>query len=168
MRLPIPAAASVLILTVYVIISDTRLQGADTNVDVCEVLQHPQTFNGKMISIRTRIRIEFEDFEIDTPSCANKVIDGIWLEYGKGPKKQPTIWCCGDLTPADQLGLIQDSAFRMATAIFEQFEKASLFMRYPRPYRAGSMPFLQRNALMASTSVHVMVDSDIWGHLHPV
>jgi hypothetical protein len=111
MRLPVPAAFPILFLLLSLEIADTKLGAAD-NVDVCEVLQHPQSFNGKIISIRTRIRIEFEDFEVDIPSCPQKVADGIWLEYGKGPKTQPTTWCCGDLTPRDQLGLIQDSAFR--------------------------------------------------------
>jgi hypothetical protein len=50
--------------------------------------------------------------EADIPSCPQKVADGIWLEYGKGPKTQPTTWCCGDLRPGDQLGPIQDFAFR--------------------------------------------------------
>jgi hypothetical protein len=110
MRLPVSAASLALLLSICLGISDLRLSAAD-NVDVCEVLQHPQSFNGKMISIRTRIRAVFEDFEVDTPSCPKKVTDGIWLEYGKGPKTQPVTWCCGDLTPGDQLDLIQDSAF---------------------------------------------------------
>jgi len=110
MPLPLPATSLVVILLTLGI-PDTKL-GATDNVDVCEVLQHPQNFNGKMISIRTRIRIAFEDFKVDVPSCPKKVIDEIWLEYGKGPKTQPTTWCCGDLTPRDPLVLIQDSAFR--------------------------------------------------------
>jgi hypothetical protein len=113
MRLPVSATSLVMVL-LYLGISDIRLSAAD-NVEVCEVLQHPQpqSFNGKMISIRARIRIGFEEFEVDTPrSCPKRVTDEIWLEYGKGPKTQPTTWCCGDLTPSDQLDLIQDAAFR--------------------------------------------------------
>jgi hypothetical protein len=111
MRLPVPATFPILFLLLSLGIADTELGAAD-NVDVCEVLQHPLSFNGKMISIRTRIRIAFEVFAVEIPSCPHKVADEIWLEYGKGPKTQPTTWCCGDLTPRDQLGLIQDSAFR--------------------------------------------------------
>jgi hypothetical protein len=111
MRLRVSAATLFLFLPVYLGISDARLSAAH-NMGICGVLQHPQNFNGKMISIRTRISIGFEDFEVDIPSCPNKVADAIWLEYGAGPKKQPTTWCFGVLTPSDQLDLIQDSAFQ--------------------------------------------------------
>jgi hypothetical protein len=111
MHLSVRVALPILFLLLSLGGADKELGAAD-NVDVCEVLQHPQSFNGKMVSIRARIRIAFEDFEVDIPSCPQKVADGIWLEYGKGPKTQPTTWCCGDLTPRDQLGLIQDSSFR--------------------------------------------------------
>ena len=120
------AASLVPFLAVYLGISDARLSAAD-NVDICEVLQHPQNFNGKMISIRTRIGIGFEDFEVDIPSCPKKVVDSIWLEYGKGPKTEPTTWCCGDLTPSDQLGLIQDSAFRRFDSYLRAVRKGNLF-----------------------------------------
>lgn len=110
-RLPVSAAFPILLLLLCLEIAHTK-PGAADNVDVCEVLQNPQSFNGKMISIRTRIQVAFEDFEVDIPSCPKKVADAICLEYGKGPKTQPTTWCCGDLTPGDQLGLLQDAAFR--------------------------------------------------------
>jgi hypothetical protein len=103
-------------------IADSSLRAAD-NVDVCEILQHPQSFNGKMISIQAPVRIAFEDFEVDIHSCPQKVGSGIWLEYGKGPKTQPTTWCCGDLTPRDQLGMIQDSAFRRLDSYLRSIRK---------------------------------------------
>jgi hypothetical protein len=167
MRLPVQAASLIVISAVQLGITATRLNAADTNVDVCEVLQHPESFSGKMISIRTRIRIEFEDFEVDTPSCQKKVMGEIWLEYGKGPKTQPTTWCCGDLTPRDQLDLIQNSTFR----IFDRYLRAvrkGKHLYAARPYQAGSISFPQRHALMASTNVPVMVDSDIMACSHPV
>jgi hypothetical protein len=58
------------------------------------------------------VQIAFEDFELSAETCEGGKIDGIWLEYGRGPKKQPTIWCCGDLTPRDPLVLVQDNEFR--------------------------------------------------------
>jgi hypothetical protein len=36
----------------------------------------------------------------------------IWLEYGRGPKRQPTIWCCGDLASRDPIAVVQDASFK--------------------------------------------------------
>ena len=102
----------VLLLTVCIGVVDLSLRAAAA-ADACEVVQNPQIYNGKMISIRARVQAELEDFEAVVPSCPKKQVENIWLEYAKGPKSQPTTWCCGDLTPSDPLGLIQDAAFRM-------------------------------------------------------
>jgi hypothetical protein len=58
-----------------------------------ETAMDPDRFNGKIVTIRGRVKIAFEDFELSTTECKGREIDSIWLEYGKGPKKQPTIWC---------------------------------------------------------------------------
>jgi hypothetical protein len=68
---------------------------------VCEIAKDPQQFQAKLVTVRDRVRIAFEDFELSTTGCSGPVIDGVWLEYGKGPRRQPAIWCCGDLTPRD-------------------------------------------------------------------
>jgi hypothetical protein len=79
---------------------------------LCETAINPEAFNGTIVTIRGRIQIAFEDFELSAAVCKGHKIDGIWLEYGKGPKKQPTIWCCGDIAPRDaQVALIQDKEF---------------------------------------------------------
>jgi hypothetical protein len=79
---------------------------------VCEVVRTPALFNGKIITLRSPIQIAFEDFGLSVSECAEKKIDYVWLEYGKGPKRQPTIWCCGDMVPRDSLVLKQDREFR--------------------------------------------------------
>jgi hypothetical protein len=161
MRLPVSAASLVLILPVYLGISDARLRAAD-NVGVCEVLEHPQSFNGKMILIRTGISIGFEDFEVDIPSCAKKVVDAIWLEYGTGPKKQPTTWCCGNLTPSDQLDLVQDSAYRK----FDSYLRAG---RKGKPLYAVSATLSGRFDTVLTTTcpdgVHQCPRDGGFGHL---
>jgi len=82
------------------------------NVGVCDVVKEPDRFNSKMITVRGRVSIAFERFELSAAHCASQESDGIWLEYGKGPKTQPTTWCCGDLTPMDSLALTQNQDFR--------------------------------------------------------
>jgi hypothetical protein len=65
-----------------------------------------------MIRVRASIEIGFEDFKLSADACTGRTIDAIWLEYGRGPKKQPTIWCCGDLTPRDSINVVGDAEFR--------------------------------------------------------
>jgi hypothetical protein len=77
-----------------------------TDITLRGLTAHPVENNGKLVRTSGRVFIEFERFEL----CAES--NCIWLEYGSGPKTQPTTWCCGDLTPRDPLKLIQDSQFR--------------------------------------------------------
>jgi hypothetical protein len=79
---------------------------------VCEVAARPDQLNSTTISIRGLALIAFEEFRLSAADCLGRKIDDIWLEYGRGPKSQPTTWCCGDLTPRDSLRLIQDKDFR--------------------------------------------------------
>lgn len=88
---------------------------ADTDslrLALCDLAGRPEQFDGKIVTVRGRIRIAFEDFELPTSSCEGSAIEGIWLEYGRGPKRQPTTWCCGDRVPRDRLKMIQDESFR--------------------------------------------------------
>jgi hypothetical protein len=80
-------------------------------VNVCDVARNATKHDGKMIRVRSRVSIAFEDFKLSTDQCDEPKIRGIWLEYGRGPKKQPTTWCCGDITPQDRLVLVQDADF---------------------------------------------------------
>lgn len=80
---------------------------------ICEVAANPFFYSGKMISLRGPIRIGFEDFELSTMDCPDRKVDAIWLEYGRGPKRQPTTWCCGDMVPRDLPSLIQDKEFQV-------------------------------------------------------
>jgi len=79
---------------------------------LCELVKDPVRFSGKMATMRGRVLIAFEDFELDATRCNVNTIGQVWLEYGKGPKKQPTIWCCGDMVPRDPLAVVQDGEFR--------------------------------------------------------
>ena len=78
---------------------------------LCEVARTPLQFNGKTIALRSPVEIGSESFGLSASACTGRQVDFVWLEYGRGPKKQPTIWCCGDLTPRDSLPLVQDKEF---------------------------------------------------------
>jgi hypothetical protein len=103
-----PALVVVLTATFGVLFGQTT----PVKATVCEIVKDPQRFQGELVSVHDRVRISFENFELSAAECKDQQIDGIWLEYGKGPKRQPTIWCCGDLTPRDPLVLVQNSEFR--------------------------------------------------------
>jgi hypothetical protein len=99
------------------IISASRVQcqrGDDSplTVSVCDVLKRPERFDGSIVTLRSRVFIAFEDFEVSDKDCAAPKIDSIWLEYGRGPKRQPTTWCCGDMVPRDRLALVENADFR--------------------------------------------------------
>ena len=78
----------------------------------CELVKLPERFKGSIVKVRAQILIAFEDFRLDTAACEGKKIDGAWLEYGNGPKRQPVTWCCGDMIPRDPLPLLQNSDFK--------------------------------------------------------
>lgn len=78
---------------------------------ICAIARDPKQFDKKMVSVRGQVQIAFEDFELPVSACEATVIPGVWLEYGRGPKRQPTPWCCGDLIPRDRLAVIENSDF---------------------------------------------------------
>ena len=93
-------------------LGQTRLDPA-IQTTVCDVLKAPELFNGKIVTLRGEIQIDFERFNLQAQDCAGqKADDALWLEYGRGPKRQPTIWCCGDMVPRDGLAMLQDTEFR--------------------------------------------------------
>jgi hypothetical protein len=68
--------------------------------------------SANMISVHARVSIAFEHFALSAYNCGSEWTDDVWLEYGRGPKRQPTTWCCGDMIPRDRLVLTQNSDFR--------------------------------------------------------
>jgi hypothetical protein len=78
----------------------------------CELVKEPARLNGKVVSVRGRVLIGFENFRLDAGQCAGGRFGDLWLEYGRGPKRQPVTWCCGDLVPRDPLSVVQDQDFK--------------------------------------------------------
>jgi hypothetical protein len=80
---------------------------------LCELVKEPERFNGKVVSLRGRVLIGFENFRLDTGHCDGNKLGDVWLEYGRGPKWQPTTWCCGNMVPRDPLPVVQNQDFKM-------------------------------------------------------
>lgn len=83
-----------------------------TDATVCQIASHPLDYAGKLVRVRGRILIAFEQFELSSSECKLSIPEMIWLEYGRGPKRQPTIWCCGDLASRDPIAVVQDANFK--------------------------------------------------------
>ena len=58
------------------------LDDPETSATICEVANNPDRFNGEMVTVRGRVRIDFEEFELPTSHCDHPRMDHILLEYG--------------------------------------------------------------------------------------
>ena len=101
-----------LAVVVFPFAATGQVVAGNLNVGVCDVARHPDRYNGRIITVRARVSIAFEDFKLSGGECQPPSSDGVWLEYGKGPKRQPTTWCCGDMVPRDGLRVVQNADFR--------------------------------------------------------
>src|SRR5229473_1560230 len=111
MLTPIGAAVVVTLSVLPCIMVGQTKTYEPIKTNLCEILRAPQRFNGEIVSLKGRVLIAFEDFELSAHSCERKRIDAVWLEYGRGPKRQPTTWCCGDMVPRDPLALVENDHF---------------------------------------------------------
>jgi hypothetical protein len=114
--------AAVTVLPIVVLGQTKSDQPIETTV--CDVVRSPASFNGKIITLRGTIQIAFETFGLSASDCTNKKIDYLWLEYGRGPKRQPTTWCCGDMVPRDTLVLVQNTDFHRFHRYITAMKKA--------------------------------------------
>ncbi len=107
------AAAVLTLLAQFLNPATARVQGQTPVMDasVCGILANPMAYDGRLVRARARVWIGFEDFTLRCEGSAAGQ-DYLWLEYGSGVKYQPTVWCCGDLTPRDPLKLVQDADFK--------------------------------------------------------
>lgn len=56
---------------------------ATEDVDICQVLQNPGSYDGKRVSFRGRLEFEFEGDHIDDSNCGLPPLHtGIWWDYG--------------------------------------------------------------------------------------
>jgi hypothetical protein len=70
------------------------------NVTSCDLLRDAASLDRKVIRIRGRAQLAFEDFSQHLESCQNAGLEkpiripSIWLTYG-GKGGTPTVYCCG-------------------------------------------------------------------------
>lgn len=98
---------------------------ATQDVDLCELIHHPQSYDGQMIRVRGHVVFEFEDFSFDDSAChaggSRSANDdkGVWLTLG-GDEREIATYCCGSdnrkpgtnlQVAGHQVGLIRDAEF---------------------------------------------------------
>ena len=73
-----------LVLLVFALVPHlTAAQVASTRTTVCEIAAHPQTFSGRIVTVRANVIAGFEVFAIEDPSDK---CERMWLKYaGSGP-----------------------------------------------------------------------------------
>lgn len=106
-----PLAFALLFLPLFLLHAGTGAE-SPVSTSLCELVKSPASFNGKLLTVRAPVQIGFESFGLSVSGCGDSRINYVWLEYGRGPAKQPTIWCCGDMVPRDVLPLEQTAEFR--------------------------------------------------------
>ena len=57
-------------------------------VTPCELIASPEKYAGKVVQVRARVDLAFEDFSLAQPGCEDKS-PGVWLMYG-GDEPTPT------------------------------------------------------------------------------
>jgi hypothetical protein len=70
---------------VFTCIFSCGLHAQTTDATVCDILDKPLSFNGKIVRIKGTVAVGFDYFIIKGDTC-NHRINGIWLSYPEGTK----------------------------------------------------------------------------------
>ncbi len=116
--------------------ADKKAQAAEAqpqvvDTTVCDVLQNPAAFNGKVVRIKGTVSAGFDQFILRGPDCRQRV-DGIWLSYPEGTKGkagpdavvelQPASNFTGKYTPPARtpVKIVKDKEFKKFDSLLSQ------------------------------------------------
>jgi hypothetical protein len=71
---------------VFVLGFSCCLYAQAVNTTVCEILDHPQSFNGKIVRIKGTVVASFDQFVVKGADCGINTNKNIWLSYPEGTK----------------------------------------------------------------------------------
>ncbi|MGB9409181.1 MAG: hypothetical protein WCA89_16730 [Terracidiphilus sp.] len=71
---------------VFVIGFSCCLHAQAVDTTVCEILDNPQSFNGKIVRIKGTVAATFDQFVVKGADCGINVNKNIWLSYPEGSK----------------------------------------------------------------------------------
>jgi hypothetical protein len=92
------------------------LHAQAVDATVCDILQNPASFNGKIVRVKGAVSAGFDRFTIEGANCGQHV-DGIWLSYPEGTKGKAGPVAVVELQPAHNFAGTLDSAARTAVAL---------------------------------------------------
>ena len=127
-------------------------QAVDTTV--CEILDHPQLFNGKIVRIKGTVEASFDQFVVKGADCGINVNKNIWLSYPEGIKAkagpatmvyvQPAHNFTGDVPAVQRTPVTLDKNNKD----FKQFDSL-----LATPYKKGGMCLGCNKFLVSATLV---------------
>lgn len=102
------------------------LHAQAVDATVCDILQNPASFNGKMVRIKGTVAAGFDRFAIEGANCGQHV-DGIRLSYPEGTKGKAGPVALVELAPARNFAGTLDPATRTPVTLdkskdFKQFD----------------------------------------------
>jgi hypothetical protein len=113
-------------------------QAVDTTV--CEILNNPQSFNGKIVRIKGTVVAGFDQFVVKGADCGINVNKNIWLSYPEGTKAKAGPAVMVQLQPAHNFAGDVPAVQRTPVSLdknskdFKQFDSL-----LATPYKKGGM-----------------------------
>ena len=113
-------------------------QAVDTTV--CEILNNPQSFNGKTVRIKGTVVAGFDQFVVKGADCGINVNKNIWLSYPEGTKAKAGPAAMVQIQPARNFTGDVPAVQRTAVALDKNSKDFKLFdSQLATPYNKGGM-----------------------------
>ena len=75
-----------LVVTFFVFACACGLHAQATDVNICDVLKNPKSFDGKIVRIKGTVVAGFDEFIVKDSAPCGYQVDGIWISYPQGTK----------------------------------------------------------------------------------
>ena len=121
---------------------------------VCEILNNPQSFNGKIVHIKGTVAASFDQFVVKGADCGINVNKNIWLSYPEGTKAKAGPAVMVQLQPAHNFAGDVPAVQRTPVTLdknskdFKQFDSL-----LATPYNKGGMCLGCNKFLVSATLV---------------
>jgi hypothetical protein len=113
-------------------------QAVDTTV--CEILDHPQSFNGKIVRIKGTVAASFDQFVVKGAGCGLNTNKNIWLSYPEGTKAKAGPAVMVQVQPARNFAGDVSMVQRTPVTLDKNSKDFKLFdSQLATPYKKGGM-----------------------------
>jgi hypothetical protein len=113
-------------------------QAVDTTV--CEILDHPQSFNGKIVRIKGTVAASFDQFVVKGADCGMNTNRNIWLSYPEGIKAKAGPAVMVQIQPAHNFAGDVPAVQRTPVTLDKNSKEFKLFdAQLATPYQKGGM-----------------------------